>query len=96
MGETCGLKMINTTIPIEGNCRICQAIAAKKRKFMKAKDDYERFRADPKRQATAAVRMEEMVNLKKEIDDLEGDRLARMNRVGNNRRNDRYSEHLPN
>lgn len=88
MGETCGLKMINTNLPLQGDCRLCQQISIKKRKLQKAIDDFNRFKVDPTRRATAEVRMREIQQLQYEIKALEDDRQARINKVGNSRRAD--------
>lgn len=88
MGETCGLKMVNATIQVDGMCRTCQAIETKKRRLRKAMEDYKRFASDGNRQATAGVRYQEMLDLQAEIKALEDERAAKMNRVGNGRRTD--------
>ena len=98
MGETCGLKMIYGTIQKPGVCTLCEKIAVKKRKLAKAYDDWTRFAADPRLQATAAVRAQEVQDLRKAIKDMEEDKQARVRNVGNGRRADaqaRAGEYRP-
>lgn len=88
MGETCGMKLLNETLYVKGDCRLCQTIQAKKRKMQKAKDDYARWKDDPQRQASAGVKIDELKELHMEIVRLEEERRIKSNSVGNPRRAD--------
>ena len=90
MGETCGLKMVYATLPKQGACALCEKISVKKRKYAKAVDDWRRFAQDPRLQATAAVRAQEVQELQRTIKDLEDLRAASLNKVGNSRRADHH------
>lgn len=88
MGETCGIKMIYRTQNVPGCCKLCEEINRKKRKHEKARADFDRFKRDPQRQATAEVRLEEIQALEIQIKTLQDNRLAKMTNVGNSRRSD--------
>lgn len=88
MGETCGLKMIYDTKPVEGKCPLCLNIEKKQRRYAKAYSDYTRWREDPQRQASASKAYEDLMALDQEVKRLMADRQSRMTQVGNGRRSD--------
>ena len=88
MGETCGLKMIYDTYPIDGKCQLCLQIDKKQRRYEKARADFARWSGDSTRKASASKAYEEMNALYQEVIRLQKDRESRIRQVGNGRRSD--------
>jgi hypothetical protein len=86
MGETCGTKLIFATQPLKGDCQLCQNIQKKQRRLQKAQADFNRFKADPTKQATAQVKWQEIIELQQEIKRMMDDLHMRRNNVTNGRR----------
>jgi len=86
MGETCGMKLVYLTVPLDQKCQLCQSIDKKSRRYEKTKADYSRWYQDPTRQASAAKALEDLNALAQEIKTIQADRQNRMQSVGNIRR----------
>ena len=91
MGETCGLKMIYDTYPVDSKCPLCLQIEKKQRRYEKARADYARWSGDAARKASASKAYDEINALYQEIVRLQKDRESRIRQVGNNRRSDARS-----
>ena len=86
MGETCGTKLVLETIPLQGCCQLCLNIQKKYRRLQKAEADFQRFRGDRTKQATAEKKWQEVLELRQEIKRMEDDMNVRRNNVTNGRR----------
>ncbi|KAK1826831.1 hypothetical protein QBC39DRAFT_268349 [Podospora conica] len=70
MGETCGLKLINDTTRINGDCKICDQIRKKQRRVEKMKKDIQRWQYEGNRWATIDKTNEDIAEIDNQIDDL--------------------------
>lgn len=86
MGETCGMRMIDTVHHDKTHkCAICISLHKKNRRYTKALADYERWVVDPTKQRSTAMAKEECEELWKEIQNLEAERAARLSALGSGR-----------
>ena len=85
IGEVCGMRLANNTFYEPEKCGICGNLEKKQRRYAKAKSDFERWRGDPARKASAAKAQEEMGVLISEMNKLEAERSAKYSNVGSNR-----------
>lgn len=87
MGETCGMKMIYQTLPLQDKCKLCQKIEAKQRRLAKHRDDYQRWASEPNRfRASMERALEEMKAIALEIQQLVSEKNDRYKMIGNTRR----------
>src|ERR1700761_3785195 len=86
MGETCGMKLVYETIPLAGKCVQCQNIEKKERRLEKAISDFQRWRNEPNRQASAEKAYAEIMQFRREIATMKAEKESRKQNVGNSRR----------
>ena len=78
-GETCGTKLVMSTLPIRGNCRHCDKFETKKRRRAQELDRINRWRKEPGRYSASIERSEEIVQqLEREMMDLMNQRAMRL------------------
>lgn len=86
-GETCGMKMVYHSVPLQEKCKLCLKIEAKERRRAKHVDDYNRWRKEPRRyQASIEKAIGDIKALENEIGQLRSEKADRYARVGNSRR----------
>lgn len=87
MGETCGLKLPHPDHVIPGGtCGTCEKLKRKENRYTKAMSDYNRWKNDPKFQASAEKAAAELRQLYNEMDELRKERERKYMNVGSNRR----------
>ena len=86
-GETCGMKMIYHSQPLQDKCKICLKIEAKQRRRAKHVEDYNRWNQDKRRfQASMEKALSDIKALENDISLLVREKNDRYTRVGNTRR----------
>lgn len=87
VGETCGTKLVFQTLPLADKCKLCLKIEAKERRAAKHRDDYARWRKEPRRfGASMEKALGEIKALENEIGQLKAEKMSRYNMIGNSRR----------
>jgi hypothetical protein len=61
IGETCGMKLVMSTLPIEGNCRLCDKFETKRRRCARELDRIKRCTKVPGMSSASIERLEETV-----------------------------------
>ncbi|KAF2159231.1 hypothetical protein M409DRAFT_30239 [Zasmidium cellare ATCC 36951] len=86
-GETCGMKMIFQTVPLNEKCTQCEKIEKKKRRRQKALDDIARWERDGgKLQASIEKARDDVRALEAEITAMIAEKDRRYATIGNTRR----------
>ena len=81
MGETCGMKLINNTENIQGQCKLCEKIDTKHRRRNTEVDRVARWRREGGMMRASMEKSQNLIkDLEQEIRQLEHDRqMKRMN-----------------
>ncbi len=77
-GETCGTKLVMTTIPVRGNCKHCEKFETKKRRRASELDRINRWRKEGNRSASIARSEEIVQGLEHEIRGMMNERAMRL------------------
>lgn len=87
MGETCGMKMVYSTIRLQDKCKLCLKIEAKQRRLAKHISDIQRWRSEPEKwSANIAKAAEEALKLQSDIQTLVDEKAGKYKMIGNTRR----------
>jgi septal ring factor EnvC (AmiA/AmiB activator) len=82
-GETCGMKLIMTTVYVSEKCKICDKIATKQRRKAAELERISRWRKEGTKFSASIDRSAEIVKtLEKEINDLLYERQRRLQAIG--------------
>jgi hypothetical protein len=80
-GETCGLKLVFETHVQPTQCKICDQIEKKERRWTKMSSDVDRWRNESNRSATIEKTERDMNELRVQIQKLWTDHYTRQQRV---------------
>jgi hypothetical protein len=99
-GETCGMKLVNDVIPKTEVCTICDKIERKTRRYWKAQEKLDKWGAEGRLrelQATVEKTQEEQMDLRREIEKLQGEREDRAKQIGRTTRGAQHAvaNHAP-
>ncbi|KAF3759971.1 hypothetical protein M406DRAFT_224711, partial [Cryphonectria parasitica EP155] len=76
-GETCGRKFVYDTNYKNQDCRLCEDMRKKQRRYSKMAQDVERWRREGNRKATIAKAECDMVDIREAITKIEGEHTKR-------------------
>ena len=83
MGETCGMKLINQTVPVSQRCKLCEKIDTKMRRRGAEVERVKRWQSEgSKFRASIDRSMEILAQLDSEIYELNKERSKRLQTVG--------------
>ncbi|TLS29619.1 hypothetical protein PpBr36_02084 [Pyricularia pennisetigena] len=80
-GETCGLKLVYDTDYLPNQCRICDNVHKKTRRYYKMAADVERWRHEGGRTATIEKTEDDMDELSRQIANLNAEHATRVSSV---------------
>ncbi|ROT43808.1 hypothetical protein SODALDRAFT_269484 [Sodiomyces alkalinus F11] len=78
-GETCGLKLVYSTIEMPDRCKLCLDIDKKRRRIQKMTMDVERWSREGNRQATIERTLMDLAVVRHQKEDMDHKHMARVN-----------------
>lgn len=81
-GETCGLKLVYDTNYMPGNCKLCDQIEKKERRYNKMAQDVERWRREGNRKATIEKTEYDMEEVRMAIEKIWGEHQEKLRTIG--------------
>lgn len=83
VGETCGMKLVNVTLPVSTKCKLCEKIATKERRKLAEKERIARWLREGGKMRASIERSEEIIAiLEREVYELRSERNRRLNAIG--------------
>lgn len=81
-GETCGLKLVYDTNYMPGNCKLCDQIEKKERRYNKMAQDVERWKREGNRKATIEKTEDDMQEVHVAIEKIWGEHQEKLRTIG--------------
>ncbi|KAF3761935.1 hypothetical protein M406DRAFT_324289 [Cryphonectria parasitica EP155] len=81
-GETCGLKLVYDTSYRNEDCKLCEQIRKKDRRYRKMEQDVERWRREGNRKATIEKTLNDMEDIKDAMNKIHYEHQERLMMLG--------------